>query len=123
MANTVRGESTVRIDGQDYTFRFSINAICELEELTGLPVTMVIGEVERGYIKAMRAIIWAGLRARHSDVTLDQAGDLAEALIAERGMDGAGLVVGNALVAAFPDASAEATDDGKKAKAGSGLNS
>lgn len=123
MANAVKGEKSVEIDGVEYTFRFSINAICELEELTGLPVTMVIGDLERGYIKSMRAIVWAGLRDKHPGVTISQAGDLTQALIAEHGTEGAGVVVGNALVAAFPDISGEAQGDGKKAKAGSGQTS
>lgn len=100
MANALRGEKSFTADGRAYTVKFSINAICELEDALGLSVAELgtaMADPARLRIRMMRALLWAGLRDKHPEVTIEDAGRLLD--------DGATRimpVVAEAFALAFP---------------------
>lgn len=78
MANAFRGEVTLTHEGQDYTMVLDFNALCEYEDATDQEWRSFFKKLEDGTVRAteLRAMVWAGLRAHHPDITLAQAGDV-----------------------------------------------
>lgn len=106
MANKERGEVSFDLDGEAYTLRFSTNAMCELEDATGVPVLQLANSLQDETsvsIKTLRAMFAAGLSDSRS-VTAPQAGDIIDAL----GIPRAGELIGQAFMAAFPEADSDA---------------
>lgn len=70
MANPLRGEVSLQLDGKTYRLKWATNAICEFEDLMGggLPT---LGPMATS-VKALRAMIWAALREFHPEITLKQ---------------------------------------------------
>lgn len=102
MANAVKGEASIEVEGQTYVLAFNINAMCEVEYLLDLSTDRILQKlVASPPLHIVRALLWAGLRAHHDGIDLHGAGDLIEKI------GGPGLVlegIGKALVSAFPDA-------------------
>jgi len=120
--NKHRGEVEFEADGKTYTLRYSIDAICEMEAATGrgfFAVTQELSDANAMQLSTVRAVLWAGLREHHPDVTLKEAGDL----IVKAG--GIMVVIGllsQAITLAFP----ETEQDGKsrpRKGAGTGTSS
>lgn len=109
MANKIKGEVGLQHEGKEYILVLDFNALCEFEDVSGKPVGDVLDSLQRGKIVArdMRALIWAGLKQRHPDVTLELAGRILSSNPA---------VLDQGLEAAFPAAEA-GTGNGKGAKA------
>lgn len=103
MANKIKGEVALSHDGAEYTLVLDFNALADFEDATGQNAVKLLsgGELSIGQ---MRALIHAGLKQRHPDLTLAQAGRILQ------GNMGA---LGEALAAAFP--SAEGNAPGGKA--------
>jgi len=100
MANRQKGEVAFEVEGASYTLRFTIDAICALEDR----LDQGLGEIAMRALTSkrvgfMRGLMWAGLRQHHPDVDMVAAGEL----IAGLGMAQAGELLGEALSAAFPD--------------------
>lgn len=101
MANPHKGEIDISADGVMYRWRFSVNAICVLEEQTGrglldisrelltwapasddkgvpLPETAEQQQVRLGRIRMgfVRSVFWAGFTDAHPEMTPAMAGDL-----------------------------------------------
>lgn len=124
MANRVRGEVAFEASGKTWTLRYSTNSLCELEDALGLPVNKIIAGLQdrdNVRIKTIRAVVWAGLRDRHAEITLAEAGEL----ISDAGLGPMTTKVGEAFAAAFPE-----TESGEDAarpptgeKAGTGKDS
>lgn len=96
MANPARGEVAFKVDDTEYTLKFSTNAICELEDRLDKGLNTIVGNMER--VTTVRALLWAGLRAHHPEVTIGSTGEI---------IDRAGIAtiteaIGKALAAAFP---------------------
>lgn len=96
MANPARGEVAFKVADAEYTLKFSTNAICELEERLDKGLNVIVANMER--LTTVRALLWAGLRARHPEVSIQQAGEMIDRI----GMAEATEVIGKALTAAFP---------------------
>lgn len=96
MANPARGEVSFKVADTRYTLKFSTNAICELEEHLNKGLNVIVANMER--LTTVRALLWAGLRAKHPDMTIEKAGELIDRC----GMAEATEVIGKALTAAFP---------------------
>jgi hypothetical protein len=82
MANPHKGEVSFDANGAAYTLRYSINAICELENETGKGIVALMTELEdptRMSMTLARQIMWAGLREHHPDITVKAAGELISA--------------------------------------------
>lgn len=81
MANAFRGEVTLTHEGQDYTMVLDFNALCEYEDITGDDWKSLFAKLDKGTLRAteLRALVCAGLREHHPDITLSQAGAILSA--------------------------------------------
>ncbi|MGE5589200.1 MAG: GTA-gp10 family protein [Bacillota bacterium] len=93
MPNPIRGEVPLQAGGQTHILRFTTNALVELEQTLGVPVSKL---PERPGIREIRAMVWAGLLHR-GPMTLEQVG----AVIDEAGLQEAAQAVGEAMRLAF----------------------
>lgn len=101
MANSQRGERSFEAGGRAWVLRYTVNALCELEDVTGEPVAVLaaaMSDPARLRLGTMRALLWAGLRDRQPEITLDAAGDLLDVA----GIGPAIAAVGDAFALAFP---------------------
>ena len=101
MANPHRGDVTVSVGDDEYTFSFSINALCELEDRLGKPVSHIVkalGDPDNIRITDVRALVWAAMLDHQEDITLKEAGKVAS----DVGFKTCLLQVGAALEIAFP---------------------
>jgi hypothetical protein len=109
MANPLKGESRLEIGNVIYTLVFSIGTIISIEEKLGKGFPRIISEMtdpERMSFTALRAMLWAALREKHKEITLEDAGDMII------GCGGYGVALGkvlDAFRAAFP--SSDETDE------------
>lgn len=79
MGNKNLGEIVVCVDGADWTMVCDFNALCLFEAETGRVATEFLHSMENDPHPAMvptRAFVWACLKRRHAEVTLEQAGDV-----------------------------------------------
>lgn len=96
MANPHKSEVAFKVGETEYTLKFSTNAICELEDRLDKGLNTIVANMER--LTTVRALLWAGLRAKHPEVNIAQAGEMIDRL----GMPEVTEVIGRALTAAFP---------------------
>jgi hypothetical protein len=123
MANAHKGELAFQAGGQDYTLRFSANAICELEQQVDRAEADIVASLQgTPRYSLIRAVLWAGLTGHHPGITLKAAGDIMDAL---GGLAAAMQIVTRGLVLAFPDApqGAETKDEDPPNGAGTGPDS
>ena len=78
MANREKGESTVEIGGRTYTLVIGMEEICALEEMVSrggrdFTIVEILGLVQRGSLRFVRALLWASLQRHHPKVTLADA--------------------------------------------------
>jgi Phage tail tube protein, GTA-gp10 len=100
MANRMRGEVAIDVDGKAHVLRFDTNRLCDLEDIFGLSVNEVIDllkDDKKVRIGTVRKLVWAGLGGKEA-MTLQEAGDVVSAL----GVQGAMEKVGEAMTLAFP---------------------
>jgi class 3 adenylate cyclase len=109
MANKQKGEVALG----DYTLRYSINALCELEDASGMSavqLAMSLSDEETFKIKSLRLMVWGGLIDNHEEITLKQAGDIISDFGAPKTME----AITKAFELAMPDAEdGEKSDEGK----------
>ena len=126
MANPHRGEVKLKAGEKAYTLRFSIDAICQLEEATGKNLVALMTEMsdaKRMSISAVRQLLHAALHEHHPEVSLIEAGEL---MMAAGGLLTSLAIVTDAMQAAFPEASGtpdprnRAARRAAKSKAGTG---
>src|SRR5678815_1242363 len=67
MANAVRGEVGIEIEGKKYTLRPTFNALCDLEEQQGKTFIEVAQAAGRGSAVAVRQLVWCYLQEHHGD--------------------------------------------------------
>lgn len=101
MANPARGEVSFRALDRDWTLVLDINALCAAEDELGVKVH----ELTQPGLKAIRALLWAGLQRHHGGVAITDAGDMIQAL----GMAKAAEIVGEAFKLTFPEAATGAS--------------
>ena len=85
------------LNGRDYPLRFSINALCCLEEKTGLSLS----QLQSAQFSCLRGLIWCGLMEAEKGLTLESAGDLLDSHLQHGGDLQA---VSDTLAAALGDA-------------------
>lgn len=101
---------TVTLNGRDYPLRFSVNALCLLEEKTGVSLDRLQGNS----LSCLRGLLWCGLKEHLPTLTLEEAGDmLDEHLRAEGEME----TISVSLAAALEDACFFPRPGRKEAKA------
>ncbi len=72
MANPNRGAVAVRVGDDEWTFSFSINALCELEDCLGKPVPQIVdalGDPASLRMTDVRALVWAALLDNHDGLS------------------------------------------------------
>lgn len=84
MANPQRGEFSIALGGEVYVLKLGTAALVEFQEhfatAEGAPdIATLLAEVKRGRLKYVRALLWAGFRKHHPDVTLEAVDDLIDA--------------------------------------------
>ncbi|AHE55536.1 hypothetical protein [Sphingomonas sanxanigenens] len=107
MANPLKGEATLKIgegdDAEELTIVIDINALIEAEDASGLDLDQLLDGLQRGRsLKVQRALLWAGLQAKHpcsigwagNIISLATPGSVHEALT-------------RAVIGAFPPAPTE----------------
>lgn len=58
-----------------YEFEFTINAVCDLEDISGKTFGEVVGT--KGF-RGLRALMWCGLSENNPGLTIKQAGKLLQ---------------------------------------------
>ena len=120
MANPHKGEVEFTLGKKVYTLRFSINAMCVLEESTGgsvIELANLMSDPAKVGVKTLRTVFWAGLRDHHEALTETDAGKLMD----ELGLVEAAQMVVKAFTLAFPENNAPAPlPQGKRQTASSG---
>ena len=102
MGNSLRGEADLKVPGstgageRTYRLVYDWNAAVEFEDQAGRSLWDALGKLTA---KSVRAMLWAGLRERHSEVTPKEAGHLID----EVGRDEAVRVMRVALRHFFPE--------------------
>lgn len=76
MANRFRGEVALPFAGQDYTAVMDFNALAEFEAAAGKSGFDFLGELgrDKAWAGDMRLMLWAALRQRHPDCSVQIAG-------------------------------------------------
>ena len=72
MANRIRGEVGFSAGGKDYIVVLSFNAMCALESKIGESFNSVMSAMAdpaKSRLEHTRALLWAGLRHHHKDVS------------------------------------------------------
>lgn len=85
------------LNGKDYPLRFSVNALCALEEKTGRSLDALQGS----QMSCVRGLLWCGLRETLPHVSLEEAGELIDGHLRAGGTLKS---VSDALAAALEDA-------------------
>ncbi len=66
---------TITLNGREYPLRFSVNALCCLEEKTGRGLS----SLQSDRLSCIRALLWCGLMESEKGLTLEGAGELLDA--------------------------------------------
>jgi len=88
---------TVTLNGREYPLRFSVNALCSLEEKTGVSLENLRGSPMR----CLRGLLWCGLMEDQTQLTLESAGELLDSHLKK---GGSLEEISSALAAALEDA-------------------
>ncbi len=121
MANRLKGEVALEVEGATWTLVFDVNAMCEVEYLLDQSTAEILTRLAANPpLHVVRALLWGALRRRHPNTDLNKAGEIIEAI----GGPGVALEkIGEALIAAFPEAKETPADPRKGAAAGRGRRS
>ena len=77
MTNSMKGEVALHAGEVTYKLVYDVNALCAMEDKLDKSVLEIMGTVNGSpRLGVVRALLWAGLRRHHEDVTLEAAGDL-----------------------------------------------
>ena len=100
----LRATQTVTIEGKDYRLTFDMNAMSDLEQVTGENAFDLIDRIMQGETNAtnLRALMWAQLQEHHPDTDLRAAGRLISA-----DLEACTKALQAALLAAMPPAPAQ----------------
>lgn len=85
-------------DGKERTLRFTLNAMAELEERYG-SVEAAFEALDKGSIKAVRFILWAGLMHEDESLTEQQVGNLIDIQYMQQLMETVGAAFDNDMPA------------------------
>jgi hypothetical protein len=107
--NPIKGEVELPAGDDVYTLRFSIDAICSLEAMTGKPFSVTATEMadpKKASMTLVRMLLAAALQERHPELSLKDVGEL---IIPAGGMAKVTAKVFEAFAKAFPEAEASDT--------------
>lgn len=106
MANPLRGEVEIVVGPRTYTLRLATNALIEAETLLDKGVGEIADMLQDPAafrLGTARALLFAGLRERHPNLSLFDAGEI----IGELGIAPIVQKLGESMAAAFPAAEAD----------------
>ena len=112
MSNRNTGAIDFEALGKQWKIRFSTNALCEIETESGksaLELAQSMDAPGGARVSDVRLMFWAGLLEHQPDANLETAGRVIDGL----GLIRAGEILGEAMIAAFPDAEPVETKPGK----------
>lgn len=89
-------------DGIERNMCFTLNAMAELEDKYG-SVEEAFAQLDKGSIKAIRAVLWAGLIHESPDLTEQQVGNLIDIQYLQELVE----KMGNAIGSDLPDPTPE----------------
>ncbi len=115
MTNSQRGSVALQAGDKAYAISFSVNALCELEDVFGIPapkMDSLFADEQSTSMKDVRKLIMVGLHDHHPDVDEKQAGMIAT----QAGIPSCMEAIGKAFALAFPEAKA-GSGNPRKAKA------
>ncbi|MEB6213527.1 hypothetical protein MXL49_16725 [Enterococcus casseliflavus] len=73
---------TMNIDGEEKHLKVGINALTDLEQLMERPLASIGDEIS---IADLRAMFYVSLKWEDKKMTLEQAGDLMDSVVEEKG--------------------------------------
>ncbi|MED5545798.1 MAG: hypothetical protein VYD90_11155 [Pseudomonadota bacterium] len=112
MANILKGEVPLPLtDGRELTLVFDMEALIEAEGAFGFPMNVIVDKASKGFMGALRALLYGALRAHHPDLSLRDVANL----IAENS-DAISTALTSALDEGMPDAKASAEGKAVAAK-------
>lgn len=101
----------ITIGDNSYTLRFSVRAMAALQDHYQLPSLTAVGaklqDSDNLSITDMVAMLWAGLRTYHPEITFDEALGMLD----DMGIENMQSVLGDAMQGAMPDADPNASAD------------
>jgi hypothetical protein len=103
MANSARGSVALQAGDKAYTMAFSINALCELEDVFGVPAPKLgnlFEDAENISMKDVRKLVMVGLHDHHPEVSEKDAGVIA----GDAGLQECMSAIEKAFRLAFPEA-------------------
>lgn len=102
MPNPYRCEQEIQVDEQLYRLVFNWNTAAEYEFASRETISQALEALAAGRLSAvtLRAMLWAGLRTHHRDVSIEQAGEM----ISRAGRARVVRVLADAMRYYFPDA-------------------
>lgn len=71
----------VTLNGREYTLRYSVNALCLLEDRAGGSLETLLSKGMSG----LRGLLWCGLLEENKGITLETAGELMQSHLASGG--------------------------------------
>lgn len=84
MINNLMVYEVVELNGKEYKLKFDYNATCDLEDIFGKGVAVILSEEQIGF-RMVRAFYWAGLKWKDKGITLDRVGNMLGKEIQENG--------------------------------------
>ncbi len=116
VANPHKGEVSLEIGGTSYTLKFSTNALCVAEKVSGQKISALMDDLGEGSLNAVRALFTAAMAKHMPNMTVEQAGDLLD----EATVPVVTAKLTEALMIAFPTAKADTANPTKPEQAGTG---
>ena len=98
-------EVIIELEGASYPIRYTLNAFAELEDKYGT-VENAMSALQKGSIKAVRAILWAGMIYKHPSLTELEVGAMIDMDDMARLSD----VITLAITGSLPDPEPETTE-------------
>jgi hypothetical protein len=83
---------------KEYELKFNMNTFCELEEVYG-DINKAFDDLQNMKIKAIRALIYAAIKAQEEDITLKEVGEM----LGVKDLERLGKAINNALDSAMPE--------------------
>lgn len=106
-------ETKARLGDSDLTLILDFNALCAIEEQSGLATDPFFQRLDaEGRLADVRLVVWAMTRSHHSDLTIEDVGSLIGADVSA-----ALAVIGSAVAKAQPDPDPAGQSSKKKSKA------
>ncbi|GIW49019.1 MAG: hypothetical protein KatS3mg079_495 [Caloramator sp.] len=88
----------IKLQDKEYELKFDMNTFCELEEVYG-DINKAFEDLQNKKFKAIRALIYATIKAQDENITLKEIGQM----ITLDKLEGLSLAINKALNIAMPE--------------------